>query len=175
MMAPAGGEVIAWEAHRANRTIETRGKLSLFRCVHARRSDNGQVVAPSTRPQHVPMTAPLFGKHALIIEDEMLIALEVESLLHEFGFESCDIVDNPTDALTSALAHRPDLVTADMRILGGTGIDAMEAITERLGPVPHIYVTGNPDMLSGQTAAPVVDKPLTRRALAEACQRACAA
>jgi hypothetical protein len=30
-------------------------------------------------------------------------------------------------------------------------------------------------MLSGLTAAPVVDKPLTRRALADACERACAA
>src|ERR1700748_252282 len=107
-------------------------------------------------------------RHALIIEDEMLIALEVESLLHDFGFESCDIVDNPSDALKSALAHRPDLVTADMRILGGTGVDAVTAITEQLGPVPHIYVTGNPDMLLGKTAAPVVDKPLTRRALSDA-------
>lgn len=121
------------------------------------------------------MTATQSAKHALIIEDEMLIALEVESLLRDFGFESCDIVDNPGDAVKSALAHRPDLVTADIRILGGTGIDAMVAITDRLGPVPHIYVTGNADMLTGKTAAPVVDKPLSRRALAEACERACAA
>ncbi len=121
------------------------------------------------------MTANLAGKHALIIEDEMLIALEVESLLYDFGFESCDIVDNPKDALESALAHRPDLVTADLRIVGGTGVDAVNAITEKLGPVPHIYVTGNADMLAGATAAPVVDKPLSRRALAEACKRACAA
>ena len=121
------------------------------------------------------MTTAPPGKHALIIEDEMLIALEVESLLRDFGFTSCDIVDNPDDAVKSALAHRPDLVTADLRIVGGTGIEAMAAITARLGPVPHIYVTGNGDMLAGQTAAPVVDKPLTRRALAEACQRACAA
>lgn len=120
------------------------------------------------------MTFQATGRHALIIEDEMLIALEVESLLQDFGFTSCDIVDNPTDAVKSALARRPDLVTADMRILGGTGVDAVEAITERLGPVPHIYVTGNPDMLNGQTEAPVVDKPLTRHALAEACRRACA-
>ena len=118
---------------------------------------------------------PRIGKHALIIEDEMLIALEVEALLLDFGFESCDIVDNPQDAVKSALARRPDLVTADIRILDGTGIEAVLAITARLGPIPHVYVTGNADMLSGTTAAPVVDKPLTRRALADACERACAA
>lgn len=121
------------------------------------------------------MTDSRPGRHALIIEDEMLIALEVESLLHDFGFESCDIVDNSKDAVTSALAHRPDLVTADLRIVGGTGLEAVRAITAALGPVPHIYVTGNAEMLAGATAAPVVDKPLTRRALAEACERACAA
>src|ERR1700716_3580174 len=96
-----------------------------------------------------PTSAPS-GRHALIIEDEMLIALEVESLLHDFGFESCDIVDNPLDAVRSAMARRPDLVTADIRILGGTGIEAVSAITARLGPVPHIYVTGNADMLAGK-------------------------
>lgn len=121
------------------------------------------------------MTRSQSGRHALIIEDEMLIALEVESLLHEFGFDSCDIVDNTDDAVKSALAHRPDLITADLRIIGGAGNEAVEAITARLGPVPHIYVTGNGDMLTGKTTAPVVDKPLTRRALAEACERACAA
>lgn len=115
----------------------------------------------------------LNGRHALIIEDEMLIALEVESLLHEFGFESCDIADNPADALRLALAHRPDLMTADLRIMGGTGIEAVDAITEQLGPIPHIYVTGNPDMLQGRSA-PVVDKPLTRRAFAAACEMAAA-
>jgi CheY-like chemotaxis protein len=115
------------------------------------------------------------GLHALIIEDEMLIALEVESLLHDFGFSTCDIVDNAADAVRCALAHRPDLVTADVRILGGTGLDAMRAITAELGPIPHVYVTGNPDMIAGQTSAPIVDKPLTRRALAAACERACAA
>ena len=119
------------------------------------------------------MTLPTFGRHALVIEDEMLIALELESLLHEFGFESVDIADNPGDALRLAITHRPDLITADLRILGGTGVEAVDAITERLGPIPHVYVTGNADMLRGRTA-PVVDKPLTRRALNEACRLAAA-
>jgi CheY-like chemotaxis protein len=126
-------------------------------------------MSPATEP------ARPCGRHALIIEDEMLIALEVESLLREFGFDSCDIADNPADAVRFAIAHRPDLVTADIRILNGTGVEAMAAIQRALGPVPHVYVTGNPDMIMGQTTAPVVDKPLTRRALADACERACAA
>ncbi len=121
------------------------------------------------------MTAASPGRHALIIEDEMLIALEVESLLHDFGFTTCDIADSPEDAVRCALAHRPDLVTADVRILNGTGVEAIVAITAALGPIPHLYVTGNPDMLAGHTVAPIVDKPLSRHALAAACAKAIAA
>ena len=108
------------------------------------------------------------ARHALIIEDEMLIALEVESLLHEFGFSSCDIADNPEDALRLALARRPDLMTADLRIVGGTGIEAVDAITAHLGPIPHVYVTGNPDMLQGPLGAgrrQAPDPPRARRRL----------
>lgn len=121
------------------------------------------------------MTALTPGLHALIIEDEMLIALEVEGLLLDFGFVSCDIADNPADAVKCAMARRPDLITADIRILNGTGLEAMEAIVCKLGPIPHIYVTGNADMIVGRTTAPIVDKPLSRRALAAACQQARAA
>lgn len=121
------------------------------------------------------MIAVTPARHALIIEDEMLIALEVESLLHDLGFQSCDIADNPADAVKCALARRPDLVTADVRILNGTGVEAMEAIVRKLGPIPHVYVTGNADMIVGRTNAPIVDKPLSHQALAAACERACAA
>src|SRR5258708_5098638 len=105
------------------------------------------------------MISPQACKHALIIEDEMLIALEVESLLHDLGFESCDIVDNPGDAVRSALARRPDLMTADIRIVGGTGIEAVAAITDKLGPIPHVYVTGNPDMLTDQDGGRTKPRP----------------
>ncbi len=112
------------------------------------------------------------GKHALIIEDEMLIALELEMLLGDLGFSSCEIVDSPAEALASALAHHPDLVTADFRIVGGTGIEAVAAITGAVGALPVVYVTGNDDMVRGQ-GWPVVNKPIAFSKLAQACERAC--
>jgi CheY-like chemotaxis protein len=113
-------------------------------------------------------------RHALVIEDEMLIALELETLLQELGYQTVDIADSPEDALASALAHRPDLMTADVRIIGGTGIEAVKAIHAKLGPIPFVYVTGNIDMLGDETAAVVVDKPISARALAAACAKATA-
>jgi CheY-like chemotaxis protein len=107
--------------------------------------------------------------HALIIEDEMLIALEIEQLLRDLGYDSFDWADSPPSALACALGHRPDLITADLRIIGGTGIDAVNAITDELGPLPVVYVTANADMLRGEPGAKVVSKPIQPRRLAEAC------
>jgi CheY-like chemotaxis protein len=113
------------------------------------------------------------GRHALIIEDEMIIALEVENLLQQLGFQTFDIADNPSDALAYAQARRPDLVTADMRIVGGTGAEAVAEIVRIIGKVPVVYVTGNPDMLAPYQPVFFVDKPIAPNRFAEACELAC--
>lgn len=111
-------------------------------------------------------------RHALIIEDEILIALEVEALLREQGFTSVDVADNAREALDLALRRKPDLITADYRIVGGTGEDAVSAIMAHLGPIPVVYVTGNASCLSSRSATPVVEKPVSPTRLARACQMA---
>jgi CheY-like chemotaxis protein len=110
-------------------------------------------------------------RHALIIEDEILIAMEVEALLGEQGFDTFDIAESPQEALDCALKRPPDLITADYRIIGGTGVEAVTAILARLGPIPVVYVTGNADQLGARTRA-VVDKPISPHRLAEACAAA---
>ncbi|HEY8572837.1 response regulator [Phenylobacterium sp.] len=111
-------------------------------------------------------------RHALIIEDEMLIALEVEHLLREMGFTSFAFADSPAEALSSAKACRPDLITADMRIHGGTGLEAVRSISTELGEVPYVFVTGNASMLQSEPRALVVEKPINRRIFAAACEAA---
>ena len=108
--------------------------------------------------------------HALIIEDEILIALEVETLLREQGFVTVDVADNAREALDLALRHKPDLITADYRIVGGTGEDAVSAIMAHLGPIPVVYVTGNAGSISSGSGNPVVEKPVSPTRLARACQ-----
>ncbi len=116
----------------------------------------------------------LCGRHVLIIEDEMLIALEVEALLSDIGYQTFDFVDTPARAVAAARAHRPDLVTADYRINEGTGVEAVAGVWEAIGRVPVVYVTGNVEMVQWQGTVPVVDKPIQAAALAAACRRACA-
>ena len=118
------------------------------------------------------MTAP--GRHALIIEDEILIAFEVQGVLEDLGFESFDIADNPAEALACAKARRPDLITADMRIINGTGLEAVCLIQAALGPMAVVYVTANADMLREERVV-VVEKPIAWPKLADACHRVCQA
>lgn len=117
------------------------------------------------------MTVHMKARHALIIEDEILIAFEMEALLADQGFTSFDIAESPQDALKKAMARRPDLITADYRIVGGTGVEAVEAIQRQLGDIPVVFVTGNAELVRGREP-PVVGKPISPRHLAEACARA---
>ena len=107
--------------------------------------------------------------HALIIEDEMIIALEVEDLLRGVGFATFDVAATPEEAVDQATRQRPDLITADVRILGGTGIEAVQAITRELGEIPYFYVTGNVDMLKDVDAARIVEKPINAHHFRRAC------
>lgn len=114
-------------------------------------------------------------RHALIIEDELLIALEVEVLLTEQGFESFDIANSPHAALACALKRLPDLITADYRIEAGTGVEAVAAIEARLGPLPVVFVTANIEQVREDArgrAHTLVDKPISPALLAAACARA---
>jgi CheY-like chemotaxis protein len=112
--------------------------------------------------------ADLGGHHALIIEDEMMIALSLERTLEGLGFRSFDIADSAAAALLCARKHRPDMITADGRINGGTGMQAVDQITEAMGVIPVVYVTGNPSLLAARTD-PVVTKPFSSEALRAAC------
>lgn len=111
------------------------------------------------------------ARHALIIEDDAIIALEIEHRLRDLGYDSFDVAVSPAEALDCATGRRPDLITADVRIVGGTGIDAIHAIVAALGEVPFFYVTGNVDMLREEGGVLVVEKPVQPRAFAAACAR----
>jgi len=81
--------------------------------------------------------------HALIIEDETIIALAIEDVLRDSGYTSFDFATS-VDAAVSAAARRcPDLITADVRLAPGCGIDAIDTICSKQ-PIPVIFITASP-------------------------------
>jgi len=78
--------------------------------------------------------------HALIIEDEPLIAMLIEDHLRARGFTSVAFAVTEAEAVAAAATRCPDLITTDMRLPQGCGIAAVEAICGAR-PIPVIYIT----------------------------------
>jgi DNA-binding response OmpR family regulator len=82
--------------------------------------------------------------HALIIEDESLIAMAIEDALRGCGFTSFDIAMSAEEAVTAAGGRCPDLITADVELRPGCGITAVQSICSGR-PIPVLFITGSPD------------------------------
>ena len=81
--------------------------------------------------------------HALIIEDESLIAMAIEDALRDCGFTSFDIAVSAEEAVTSAERKCPDLITADVELRPGCGIATVQSICSGQ-PIPVLFITGSP-------------------------------
>lgn len=81
--------------------------------------------------------------HALIIEDESLIAMAIEDALRGCGFASFDVVVSAEEAVAAAARKCPDLITADVELRPGCGITAVQSIcSEQM--IPVLFITGSP-------------------------------
>lgn len=107
--------------------------------------------------------------HVLIIEDEPFIAMILQDVLEEEGATSVAIAVTEQEAIASALACPPAVITSDVKLIEGTGPNAVQKIHEELGEVPVIFVTATPGEC--RPCAPpgvILTKPIDQRALATA-------
>jgi DNA-binding response OmpR family regulator len=81
--------------------------------------------------------------HALIIEDESLIAMAIEDALRGCGFTSFDVAVSAEGAAAAAARKCPDLITADVELRPGCGITAVQSICSEL-PIPVLFITASP-------------------------------
>ena len=117
---------------------------------------------------------PTRGRRALIVEDETMIALDLEANMRELGFDTCDLVADGQEAFLHAMTNQPDVVLMDVNLDGGReGIEAARWLRETCD-VPIIFVTGgtDPDIVARihevVPGAPVLPKPVWRDRLANA-------
>ena len=81
--------------------------------------------------------------HALILEDESLIAMAIEDALRDCGFTSFDVAISLDEAVAAAKRKCPDLITADVELRPGCGIEAVQSICSKL-PIPVLFIPGSP-------------------------------
>ena len=81
----------------------------------------------------------------LIVEDEILIALQLERYLVNAGYTVCRIVGNGKDAVETARSECPGVILMDINLQGAMdGIEAARQIGEFSSP-SVIFMTGYSD------------------------------
>lgn len=107
--------------------------------------------------------------HVLIIEDDALVALELQTLLRERGATSFAFAETEAEAVAEARLRPPELITSDVKLRVGMGPRAVQTIHAELGPVPVIFITGTPELCEPcEPPGLVLSKPFLEPALADA-------
>ena len=115
----------------------------------------------------------------LLVEDEILTALDIESLVQQLGYEVCGIAASAPEAVQAADDLRPDLVLMDIRLARGTdGVQAAGEIRTRFD-IASLYLSAHTDaatLTGAQATEPLgfIAKPYTQVQL-EAALRAAVA
>lgn len=98
----------------------------------------------------------------LIIEDEPMIAVDLESLVEGLGHAVTGIARTHSEAVALARAKRPGLILADIRLADmSSGIDAVNELLQEF-EVPVIFITAYPERyLTGERPEPtfLITKP----------------
>jgi CheY-like chemotaxis protein len=98
----------------------------------------------------------------LIIEDEPLIALNLEELVKRLGHRVVGLAKTHAEALDVAANERPGLILADVRLQdGSSGLDAVNDLISQ-SEVPVVFITAYPErLLTGRRPEPafLIPKP----------------
>jgi len=104
----------------------------------------------------------------MIIEDESIIALHIQSIVEDLGHEVAGIARTRSEAFDLAAKTNPELVLADISLAdGSSGIDAVKDILAVID-VPVVFITAFSErLLTGERPEPtyLITKPFSPETL----------
>jgi CheY-like chemotaxis protein/DNA-directed RNA polymerase specialized sigma24 family protein len=134
--------------------------------------------SPEQAAEALGVSAPVFSKliddagheigiqtstSVLVIEDEPIIAMDLERLVTELGHTVAGNARTREEAVQMARRTRPGLVLADIKLAdGSSGLDAVQDILKSF-EVPVIFITAYPEsLLTGERPEPafLIIKPI---------------
>lgn len=80
------------------------------------------------------------GSHALIVEDEVLIVLELEEVLAMAGFTDVQAISSASSASKWLASNKPDLAIIDFGLRDGTSEELAEILAEM--KIPFFVYSG---------------------------------
>jgi DNA-binding response OmpR family regulator len=112
---------------------------------------------------------PLDGCRILILEDEYLIAMDVEQICRDHGAEDAVLVGDITELAADVFDQKFDVAVLDAMLNGHSTLDFARRLRDR--NVPFVFATGYGDVterFADFPDIPVVGKPYSGRDLIEA-------
>jgi len=107
----------------------------------------------------------------LVVDDELEVALALQSTLEEFGYVA-SIATDAAQAVKSLSVRRPALVLADVAMPGTmNGVMLAREVRQVFPSLPVLLITGSPDLAGGDSEFPLLQKPIVSRDLHVAIQR----
>lgn len=157
------------QAHLAKLTLNTREALLLHTIEEFTFDEVGIIMGISADEArslvdiaYDEMSSVLSGR-VMIIEDEAIIAMDLEGIVGDMGHRVTGIARTETDALKLFNDEKPDLILSDIQLAdGSSGIDAVNDIVENAPDVPVIFITAFPErLLTGEGPEPafLIAKP----------------
>ena len=114
--------------------------------------------------------------NVMIIEDEAIIAMDLESIVTSIGHKVTGVARTYDGAVTLGNKVVPDLILADIQLADkSSGIDAVNALLEQLGDRPVIFITAFPErLLTGERPEPafLITKPYSEEQVRAAVSQA---
>jgi DNA-binding response OmpR family regulator len=99
-----------------------------------------RVLRSHSDPSGVPVR---LRPKVLIVEDNLLLAINTEDYLTAAGFEVVGIAVSAVEAVALAERHKPDLAVMDIRLPGGAdGIDTAVILREKYG-IPSVFASAH--------------------------------
>jgi CheY-like chemotaxis protein len=104
----------------------------------------------------------------LIVEDEMLVAMNIEDMLLELGHEVAGLAGRLAPALALAREAAFDIAMLDVNLAGEQSFPIAEALAER--GIPYLFATGYgaKGVAEEHRHAPIIQKPFRARELDQA-------
>lgn len=103
--------------------------------------------------------ASMRGLKVLMVEDQLLIAMDVETMLTQEGAASVETASSVKEALVALTMMRPDVAILDVNLGNGSSVPVAQALRER--GIPFVFATGY-----GETSlipASMDDVPIVRK------------
>ena len=165
----AGGLEGEAQKHLSKLTADTREALLLHTIEGFSKSEIADImsvvesdVAELIDIAHRELSDSVAGR-IMIIEDEAIIAMDLEGLVTEMGHTVTGVARTHTGAIELARAEKPDMILADIQLADkSSGIEAVNELLGELGDMPVIFVTAFPErLLTGERPEPafLITKP----------------